>query len=241
MGVIAAATGASLATAGVVVFLRALEHVRRLNNLDERAAYALSLIELGALLACSLVLAGVAWWLVLRLRESHRQLQDLALRDPLTGLYNRRYFREVYAAEVQRARRTGIPFSVAMIDLDGFKRLNDTRGHTVGDAVLDSFAALLRAAMRSVDILARYGGDEFVVLMPMTNAEHAQAAMKRLERHLNRWQTLELPEGISVSTGVSTWDGHTEVLEQADMNMYEAKKDRTRPAGSPVPAQANGG
>lgn len=229
-----------MALAGITVLLRAFVQTSALAGGPGRTGVLFRLIELSVLLAVTLVLAGVAWWLVLRLRESHRQLQDLAIRDPLTGLYNRRYFREVYAAEVQRAQRTGGPFSVAMLDLDGFKLLNDTKGHSVGDVVLAAFADLLRSSMRSVDVLARYGGDEFVILMPMTNTENAATALQRMERNLARWRPQSLPEGLRVSVGVSTWDGHTEVLEQADMKMYEAKKERaeaeraseTRRAGS---------
>jgi diguanylate cyclase (GGDEF)-like protein len=192
-----------------------------------RIIFATTLVELGVLLVVALTMAGIAWTLVLRLQESQRQLRDLAIRDPLTGLYNRRYFREVYASEVQRARRTGQPFSVAMLDLDGFKRFNDTNGHTAGDGVLESFAEVLRTSLRSVDILARYGGDEFVVLMPSTVRANAETAMARLERVLDQWRPLGAPDGIHVSIGVSTWDAFTEALEQADMRMYEVKRART--------------
>lgn len=198
---------------------------------EARTQFIATVVELGVLLVVSLVLAGIAWWLVLRLHDSHRQLQDLAIRDPLTGLYNRRYFREVYATEVGRAQRSGVPFSVAMVDIDGFKQLNDTKGHLAGDAVLVSFAELLRASLRSVDILARYGGDEFVVLMPMTTADNAKAALNRLTRNLAHWRPKEAPHGLRVSIGVSTWDGGAEVLEQADRMMYQVKRVQSGVAG----------
>lgn len=149
-----------------------------------RSAYVFSLIELSVLMAVSLVLAGVAWGLVLRLHESQAQLQDLAIRDPLTGLYNRRYFREVYAAEI------------------------------------------LRASARSVDVLARYGGDEFVILMPITPRENAATAINRLERNLVQWRWPGAPHGLHVSVGMSTWDTSTKPLEEADTRMYQAKKAR---------------
>ena len=218
---------AGVAVASTAVVVRGWLHLSDMAGGQTRLIFATTLVELGVLLVVALAMAGVAWTLVLRLEDSQRQLRDLAIRDPLTGLYNRRYFREVYASEVQRARRTGQPFSVAMLDLDGFKRFNDTNGHTAGDGVLESFAEILRTSLRSVDILARYGGDEFVVLMPSTVRANAETAMARLERVLDQWRPLGAPDGIHVSIGVSTWDAFTEALEQADMRMYEVKRART--------------
>ena len=218
---------AGVAVASTVVIVRGWLHVNRMVGGETRLIFTTTLVELGVLLLVALALAGIAWTLVLRLQESQRQLRDLAIRDPLTGLYNRRYFREVYASEVQRARRTGQPFSVAMLDLDGFKRFNDTNGHTAGDGVLESFAEVLRSSLRSVDVLARYGGDEFVVLMPSTPHPNAERAMARLQGVLAQWRPLGAPAGIHVSIGVSTWDPLTEPLEHADMRMYEAKRARS--------------
>jgi diguanylate cyclase (GGDEF)-like protein len=217
---------AGVAVASTAVVVRGWLHLSQLAGGQTRLIFATTLIELGVLLLIALAMAGVAWILVLRLQESQRQLRDLAIRDPLTGLFNRRYFRDVYASEVQRARRTGHPFSVAMLDLDGFKRFNDANGHTAGDGVLESFAEVLRRSLRSVDVLARYGGDEFVVLMPTTPRASAEAAMNRLRRVLQQWRPLGAPNGIQVSIGVSTWDPLTEPLEQADSRMYEAKRAR---------------
>ncbi|HEU5299779.1 MAG TPA: GGDEF domain-containing protein [bacterium] len=218
---------AGVAVASTAVVVRGWLHLSDMAGGQTRLIFATTLVELGVLLLVALTMAGIAWTLVLRLQESQRQLRDLAIRDPLTGLFNRRYFREVYAGEVQRARRTGHPFSVAMLDLDGFKRFNDTNGHTAGDGVLESFAEVLRSSLRSVDVLARYGGDEFVVLMPSTPGANAEAAVKRLDRVLGQWRPLGAPDGIQVSIGVSTWDPLTEPLEQADMRMYEVKRARS--------------
>jgi len=221
------------AAVGSVVVARGWIRLAQMGG-PSRDAYATSLVELGVLLAVALAIAGIAWWLVLRLQESQRQLHDLAIRDPLTGLYNRRYFREVYAAEMQRARRTGVPFSVAMLDLDGFKAFNDLNGHAAGDEVLESFADVLKASVRSVDILARYGGDEFVILMPSTAAENAATAIARVERNAAQWRPLGAPQGLHVSLGLSTWDAFTEPLEQADMRMYESKRARAVVDSLPV-------
>gem|GEM_PF-2166996 len=217
---------AAVAVASTSVVVRGWLHLSQMAGGQTRLFFATTLVELGLLLLVALLMAGIAWVLVLRLQESQRQLHDLAIRDPLTGLYNRRYFREVYASEVLRARRTGHSFSVAMLDLDDFKRFNDTNGHVAGDGILESFAEVLKVSLRSVDVLARYGGDEFVVLMPGTGAAAAQAVVSRLERVFAQWRPLGAPDGMAVSIGVSTWDTFTEPLEQADMRMYEAKRAR---------------
>lgn len=215
--------GATLAAIGLVTVIRALAQTGAM-PIGARSEFVWSLVTLGVVVVASLTLAGVAWWLVLRLQESRRQLREMAIRDPLTGVYNRRYFREVYAAEIQRAKRTGEPLSIAMLDLDGFKLLNDTLGHLAGDAVLVSFAEVLRSSMRSVDILARYGGDEFVILMPSTSAEHARKGTARLEANLATWRPPHTPVGLKVSIGLATQDEAGEALEEADRLMYESKK-----------------
>lgn len=223
--------GLALGASGVVVLVQALLHTAAMSDGAGRPEVILRFIELGVLFTASLVLSAIAWWLVARLSESRRQLQELAIRDSLTGLFNRRYFRDTYAREVDRARRSDVPFSIAMIDFDDFKRVNDTRGHLAGDVVLMSFADLLRVSMRSVDILARYGGDEFVILMPSTSGDNARTALARLERNLVQWRPEQAPEGLRVSIGVSTWDGMTEVLEQADRDMYLDKQRHERNPG----------
>ncbi len=147
--------------------------------------------------------------------------------DPLTGIFNRRAFEELAAGELSRAARYGRPLSLAFVDLDHFKQVNDDFGHEVGDTVLCQVAATLISTMRSADVVARIGGDEFAVLMPetdsqaaMTALEKSRAALKALMQ-MNAWPT-------TFSMGVVSADGPQltlpELLAAADRLMYEAKR-----------------
>jgi diguanylate cyclase len=170
-----------------------------------------------------------------RLRLQRRELeaalakvQELATRDSLTGLYNRRHMQELLDVSVGRLERYGERFSVAIIDLDHFKRINDTFGHRVGDEVLVSFARVAAAVLRETDVLARWGGEEFIMLFPNSHATQAMAPLQRLRAQLYDEVVCQAhPElrvsfsaGISIHVASSTL-GHT--LERADAALYEAK------------------
>jgi len=114
------------------------------------------------------------------LRAANRRLAEQASRDPLTQLYNRGYFREVLVRELARTFRYNDDLAVLMVDLDAFKRVNDREEHAVGDAVLQDVGRTLRDGLRDGDVLARYGGDEFCVLLPSTGREGARAVAERL-------------------------------------------------------------
>lgn len=173
----------------------------------------------------------------------HAEVQKLAITDSLTGLYNRRGFFEMAQHEVDRARRFNRPLSVILVDLDEFKGVNDTYGHALGDVVLRTLAERLRAAVRDVDILGRYGGDEFIILLPETDPPTAGAVAERVRARLA--EPLD-PEGalplpltaatgrpfspllVTASLGVASSNSSshdlTDLLGRADIAAYAAKR-----------------
>lgn len=159
---------------------------------------------------------------------ANAKLEVLVRTDPLTGLANRRHFIEQGNAEMQRALRTG-PLSLLMLDLDHFKQVNDTWGHAVGDEVLINFAMVAKRPLRVVDLLARIGGEEFVVLLPNTTVEGAGAVAERIHEAV-RNQVLEMAEGTvtyTISIGIAEFNGADDslfdLIKQADAALYKAK------------------
>jgi diguanylate cyclase (GGDEF)-like protein len=163
----------------------------------------------------------------LKLREA---LRSQSIRDPLTGLFNRRYMEETLDRELRRASRGGQPLGVVMIDLDHFKNFNDSYGHEAGDAVLRAFGELLRTKVRGEDVACRYGGEEFVLILPdipweasVHRTEELREALKRLQVPY-RNQSLG---GITLSAGLAAFPKHGETGENlihiADMALYRAK------------------
>jgi len=151
---------------------------------------------------------------------------ERALVDPLTGLKNRRAFEEAALVEIDRARRYGRPFTVALIDLDDFKRVNDTLGHQAGDQVLVAVSSTLRRLLRSVDIVARLGGDEFALLLPETALSEAATVFRDLLNEVpSRMQERGWTVGLSV--GAVTFDAPPATLDAAlnavDQLLYEVK------------------
>lgn len=185
----------------------------------------------GALLAWNLVVQlGVYLALVLLLAGFRARLeveQQLARTDPLTEVANRRAFIEAAELELERARRSARPLTLAYLDCDGFKRINDQLGHAEGDALLVAVAQTLRGSTRAVDAVARLGGDEFGLLLPETDGPTAQALLGRLRTALqavmdqNGWP-------VGFSTGAATYlepaGSVDEMMARADELMYEAKR-----------------
>jgi len=191
------------------------------------------------------------------LREKNRQLEIMlervelmAITDSLTELFNRRRFEVVLEKEFLRSRRYRTPLSCLMIDVDHFKRLNDEYGHRVGDEVLKEIAAEIRNGIRDVDTAARWGGEEFVVLLPETPVEKAREPALRLVRKIAGHRFRELPPERSVTVsvglaGVPRPDIETaeKFIGAADVALFEAKREgRNRVVvADPPPAPDNGG
>jgi diguanylate cyclase (GGDEF)-like protein len=163
----------------------------------------------------------------LKLQQREAQIVAASLTDPLTGVGNRRRLEQALAMEVSRADRSGGSLCAFMADLDHFKRVNDTHGHEAGDKVLASFGDVLRRRTRATDIVARFGGEEFVVLMPTTSLEVATAIAERIREVVAALRIEPLPEPITASFGVAEraagepGDG---LLRRADVALYEAKR-----------------
>jgi diguanylate cyclase (GGDEF)-like protein len=164
--------------------------------------------------------AVIVSWLTADLR---RQVTT----DPLTELPNRRGLESILARNLALARRSSLPLTVAVVDIDGFKSLNDRHGHAAGDVALVECATAWRQALRATDTIARTGGDEFVVLMPDSDLESSHQIISRLQQ--------ATPSGLTCSAGLTTTDGRDapdELLHRADSAMYRAKADRVTAAKS---------
>ena len=156
-----------------------------------------------------------------------KQLQQQSITDGLTGIKTRRFFFEALNSELKRASRSGRPFSVVLMDLDKLKHVNDTKGHLEGDLVLARVGRLLEQKCRQSNVVARYGGDEFVILMPETGVEQAQALAERLRLWIDGDATLQ-EHHITGSFGVATFPVHgfttEDIIHVADAGMYVSKR-----------------
>jgi diguanylate cyclase (GGDEF)-like protein/PAS domain S-box-containing protein len=165
----------------------------------------------------------------LRLRES---LRDQSVRDPLTGLFNRRFMQESLDREMQRARRKTRPLSVVFIDIDHFKRFNDVFGHDAGDTILRSFADLLRSFFRGDDVVCRYGGEEFALILPESNEQDAAVRLNQFRENVKRMTVVHESrtlDSVSVSVGVAAFPKHGDSIESllraADQALYVSKAE----------------
>ena len=164
-----------------------------------------------------------------RLHAELDRLSVLARHDPLTGALNRKGMDEALHREISKLRRANTPLSVAMLDIDNFKNLNDTLGHAVGDAALRHLAVVAREALRPQDTMARYGGEEFVVLLPDTPLERGIDAIARLQRVLAQKPFMNAQDEVRItfSAGVAQVMASEEAnsaVKRADEGMYQAKR-----------------
>jgi diguanylate cyclase (GGDEF)-like protein len=174
-------------------------------------------------------------FLVLLQEQVRQQLVELSLNDPLTGLYNRRGLLSLLQRDLEQARRAKHPVSMVLFDLDHFKDVNDSVGHDAGDAVLRGFADRLRLTYRQSDLIGRWGGEEFVVVMPGTTAGQAASIAERVRAMLHRQPLAQGVGIVTVSGGVAQADLSLDVqatikglIATADRRMYEAKVSRDR-------------
>ncbi|MBO6655714.1 MAG: GGDEF domain-containing protein [Pseudomonadales bacterium] len=177
--------------------------------------------------------------------EYHMMLRNMAIKDGLTRVYNKRYFTEVLEKECEYNRRNQVGLCLILFDIDHFKQINDTWGHPAGDLILKHLAQLIESEARGYDVFARYGGEEFVFLLrgsPLPAAvQLAERVRHEVEAHTFAYDDLELK--ISISLGVAYWDGETpmtdeELVEAADKRLYEAKEGgRNQVRHDPLPEE----
>ena len=167
-----------------------------------------------------------------RLRDNVQLSIEMAITDPLTGLYNRRYMETHMGTLVDQAIARGKPLSVLIVDIDYFKSINDTHGHDAGDDVLQDFAIRLRKSIRGIDLACRYGGEEFVVVMPETDMAVATMVAERLRRRIAS-EPFPIQKGtrtvdVTISIGIAALGPNEDaaaVIKRADQALYRAKRD----------------
>lgn len=161
-----------------------------------------------------------------RLQENESRLKAMSLTDPLTGLANRRHLMEFLQAGLDRSRRYSEPFSVIMSDIDHFKQVNDGFGHDVGDEVLLAFANMMKNSMRTVDLVARLGGEEFIIALPRVALDGAMATAERLRAKTQQLHFTRMGKPITASFGVAqlqSADNAESLLKHADEAVYASK------------------
>ena len=182
-----------------------------------------------------------------RLRESEARLREISVRDVLTGLFNRRYLEETLEREIRRAERKQLSLGIIMLDIDLFKHINDTYGHQAGDAVLHELGWSLKSGIRGSDIACRYGGEEFVLMLPETSVEVTRQRAERVHqdaKNLKIYYNGMLLETVTLSVGVAAYPEHgsssLSLLSAVDAALYRAKiegRNRVVVAGDVKPAE----
>lgn len=167
--------------------------------------------------------------LYFELEQSRMEIRDLAITDDLTHVFNRRYFFELAGREVERTRRSGDPLAIVLFDIDNFKLINDSYGHMAGDVVLQETCKVCQVVVRPYDVFARFGGEEFIFLLPDTGELPARAFAERLRQLIARQSVIyngtSMQITISVGLAVfnSGWDTLDHLISRADSALYRAK------------------
>ncbi|MCP4163722.1 MAG: GGDEF domain-containing protein [Deltaproteobacteria bacterium] len=157
-----------------------------------------------------------------------KDLEESAIKDPLTQLYNRRYMMEYLIKQVACYKRLKTDVSLLLIDIDFFKKVNDTLGHSVGDSVLTELSQILQKATRDTDLVTRYGGEEFIIILSNTNNDTAFMVAERIRENVEQFSFNKVPWNITVSIGISglhNEDSISTLIDSADKNLYIAKEE----------------
>jgi diguanylate cyclase (GGDEF)-like protein len=156
------------------------------------------------------------------------RVKQLAYLDGLTGIFNRRFFELRMAEELDRARRFGAGMAVIMVDIDHFKRLNDEFGHLLGDEVLRQISSIFHQQLRKIDVVCRYGGEEFAILLSQTDPQHALMVAEKLRSVVAGWQFPGVPRSVTISAGTANYPDHgttrDALVKAADAGLYSAKQ-----------------
>jgi diguanylate cyclase (GGDEF)-like protein len=165
---------------------------------------------------------AVERYFLLSTSDEKEYLVDLAVRDGLTGLFNRRYFNELINLEVNRIKRSPASLSLLMLDIDNFKNYNDEQGHPAGDVLLKGIAKVFKSTVRAVDSVCRYGGEEFIIILSQTDKKGAQIIAERIRVQVS----LYLPTTVSIGIATLPDDAQEieQLIEKADSALYQAKK-----------------
>lgn len=175
----------------------------------------------------STIIVVLIWFSIFFLNRKNRKIKELALNDPLTHIYNRNFFYEIVERENARAIRQNSEIYIAMLDIDNFKNVNDTFGHVTGDHILKELVKQISFSLRNTDVLARFGGEEFIILLPDTKSDDAFLVMERVRKNIytHEFQTVG---NISVSIGIAEHIPNDSIdfsIEKADTALYTAKKN----------------
>jgi diguanylate cyclase (GGDEF)-like protein len=188
----------------------------------ESGAYGYITKPLNSSEVCIVVERAVERFFLLSANDDKDFLVDLAVKDGLTGLFNRRYFNELIKTEMNRVRRAPASLSLLMLDIDNFKNYNDTKGHPAGDELLKGVAKVLKSSVRAVDMVCRYGGEEFVIILTQADKSVGKILAERIRVQVN----LYFPTTISI--GIATYPEDAEEIEpliqKADNALYQAKQ-----------------
>jgi diguanylate cyclase len=209
-------------------------NIKELNSILDEVLHETRLVQTEALKSRDRMIAArqevqEAEQRIHSLEAKLQHMSELVREDQLTGSLNRRGLDDVFERETARADRRGTPLCIAMLDLDDFKRLNDTYGHLAGDNALKHLVKIVKDTIRSMDVIARFGGEEFLILLPETTVEAASQTMTRLQRELTKHFFLHDNEKVLItfSAGVALRvpnEDQASLVRRADKAMYQAKQ-----------------